>query len=128
MKNDKDFQQGQIEAAVEVILHALGENVKREGLKETPARVAKAYIEWFRGYSKPDFNMSSFESAYTGMVIRKGIPFQSFCEHHLAMYKGHIDFAYIPNGRVVGLSKMPRLFQHISARLTIQEGLTHDLI
>lgn len=119
---------GNIEKLVLELLTSLGEDVTRPGLLETPQRVARAYKEWFRGYSPIPFTISTFPSKYTGIVKRKGIPFQSFCEHHMAMYRGTIDFGYIPNGEVIGLSKIPRLFQHYSAKLTIQEELTDDLI
>jgi len=117
-----------IEKYITGILKEIGDDPNREGLKETPKRVAKAYKEWFRGYSKPDFKMKIFTSNYSGMLVRKQIPFQSFCEHHIAMYTGFIDFGYIPNGKVVGISKIVRFMQHYSARLTIQEDLTDMLI
>ena len=117
-----------IEKHITEILKEIGENLNREGLKETPKRVARAYKEWFRGYNKPDFKMKVFTSNYSGMLVRKQIPFQSFCEHHIAMYTGFIDFGYIPNGKVVGISKIVRFMQHYSARLTIQEDLTDTLI
>jgi GTP cyclohydrolase I len=123
-----DNTQKNIADAVTVIISNLGEDVHRDGVMDTPMRVAKAMLEWYRGYNAPSFKITSFKSKYSGLVARRGIPFQSFCVHHMARYKGTIDFAYVPNGRVVGLSKIPRLFQHISARMTIQEGLTHDLI
>lgn len=110
------------------ILEEIGEDPTREGLEETPARVERAYQEWFRGYQKPEFKVKAFKTRYSGMVVRVKIPFQSFCEHHIAKYQGYIDFAYIPNGYAVGLSKIPRIFQHYSARLTIQEELTEDLL
>jgi GTP cyclohydrolase I len=117
-----------IQEAVRSILLALGENPDREGLKQTPARVARAYKEWFRGYTEPSFSMTTFASDYAGLVVRKDIPFQSYCEHHMAPYRGTIDFAYVPNGRIIGLSKIPRVFQHYASRLTTQEMLTADLI
>ena len=119
MKLAKHFQ---------ALIKAIGDNPNRAGLKDTPKRMEKAYAEWFKGYRKPDFNFTTFDNKYRGMVVRKAIPFQSFCEHHLARYHGTIDFAYIPNGEMVGLSKIPRLLQHYSARLTVQEDLTDFLI
>lgn len=122
------MNQKNIEASVLEILKDIGENPNREGLVETPARVARAYKEWFRGYKEPDFVMKTFTSSYNGIIIKKQIPFQSFCEHHIAMYSGFIDFGYIPNGKVLGISKIIRFLQHYSSRLTIQEDLTDDLI
>ena len=110
------------------ILELIGEDPSREGLVKTPERIYKAYLEWLRGYEEPDFETSVFKSDYSGILIRKNIPFQSFCEHHLALYKGYIDFAYIPNGYVIGISKIPRFLKHYSAKLTIQENLTEDLL
>ena len=117
-----------IERHIKEILKLIGEDPTREGLLQTPARVEKAYKEWFRGYNNPPFKTAIFKSDYTGIVLRKDVPFQSFCEHHMAIYKGTIDFAYIPNGYVIGLSKIPRVLQHYSARLTIQEELTENLM
>ena len=117
-----------VEEYIKNILKEIGEDTGREGLIETPARVARAYKEWFKGYTKPEFVMKAFTSDYSGMLIRKSIPFQSFCEHHIAMYQGIIDFAYIPDGKVLGISKIVRYMQHYSAKLTIQEDLTDDLI
>ncbi len=117
-----------VEGLVKELLKEIGEDITREGLLETPARVARAYEEWFKGYTKPEFVMKAFTSDYSGMLIRKDIPFQSFCEHHIAMYQGTIDFAYIPDGKVLGISKIIRYMQHYSAKLTIQEDLTDALI
>jgi len=109
------------------ILEIIGEDPTREGLVETPLRVAKAYMEWFKGYEEgPKYKL--FTTEYAGMVIKKNIPFTSFCEHHIAMYRGFINFGYIPNGKVTGISKIIRRFQHISSKLTIQENLTEELI
>lgn len=117
-----------IEEHIKEILRMIGENPDREGVIETPQRVARAYKEWFKGYGEPDFVMKTFTSDYSGMLVRKQIPFQSHCEHHIAMYSGFIDFGYIPNGKVLGISKIIRFMQHYSSRLTIQEDLTDMLI
>jgi len=116
-----------IKRAISNILDEIGENKNREGLKETPIRMVKAYQEWFRGYTTPP-EYKLFKSTYRGILARKGIPFISHCEHHISIYTGFINFAYIPNGKVVGISKIIRRFQHLSARLTIQEDLTKLLI
>lgn len=125
MEIDKEQE---IAIAVKKIIGLLGDNPEREGVKETPIRVARAYKEWFRGYGEPDFKMKTFTSDYSGMLIRKQIPFQSFCEHHIAIYRGFIDFGYIPDGKVIGISKIIRFMQHYSSRLTIQEDLTDMLL
>jgi len=111
----------------EQILKIMGEDPTREGLRETPMRVALAYKEWFKGYTDaPQYKL--FNTKYTGMVVKKSIPFTSHCEHHIAIYNGFIDFGYIPNGQVVGISKIIRRFQHLASKLTIQEELTEELI
>lgn len=109
------------------LLSEIGDDPNREGLVETPERVAKAYAEWFRGYGEPPFEVKQFKTKYNGIIARVGIPFQSFCEHHMARYAGVIHFAYIPNGWVLGLSKIIRLAQHWAAKLTIQEDLTDEI-
>ena len=117
-----------IERAISAILRHVGENAKRPGLKETPARVARAWREWLRGYRKPTFKTTTFPSRYTGIVARPNVPFQSFCEHHMARYSGVVHFAYIPRGHVLGLSKISRTIQWLAARLTIQEQLTDEVV
>lgn len=120
-------QINKLEKRFKEILEIIGEDPTREGLVETPMRIAKAYTEWFRGYTEgPKYKL--FTSKYSGIVIKKNIPFTSFCEHHVAMYNGFINFGYIPNGKVTGISKIIRRFQHISSKLTIQEDLTEELI
>lgn len=108
-----------------------GEDVDREGLLETPARVAKAWAHWTSGYSV-DINklLKTFEDGakdYDGMVIVKDIPIYSKCEHHLADIFGTATIAYIPNGRVVGLSKLSRLADAFARRLQVQERLTTQI-
>jgi len=109
------------------LLIEIGEDPTREGLLETPMRVANAYEEMFRGYEDFDFTFKDFNSVYGGIVARVGIPFFSYCEHHIAIYRGVVHFGYIPNGRVVGASKLIRFIQHTAARLTIQEELTENI-
>ena len=116
-----------IRGAVETIITAVGDDSSRPGLQGTPERVAKAFCEWLRGYGPVPFQVTMFPTAYAGPVVRRGIPFQSFCEHHLACYHGTVDLAYLPKGQVMGLSKIIRLVQHWAARLTIQEDLTDDI-
>lgn len=113
------------------LLQAIGENHHREGLRETPARVAKAWEFWTRGYNmNPAEILKTFEDGAEGcdeMVVRKDIPLYSHCEHHMAAIFGKVTVAYIPNGRVVGLSKMDRLVEVFAARLQVQERLTTQI-
>ena len=118
----------EIEKLFKQLLKLLGENPNREGLRDTPKRMTKAWREWLRAYQEPNFEVKTFPSKYSGMVLRKDIPFISTCEHHMAQYTGFIDFAYIPNGRVIGLSKIPRILQHYSSKLSVQEDLTDELV
>lgn len=118
----------EMSTAIRTIISGIGDNVYREGTYETPKRVVKAYKEMFRGYQEPDFKMTAFPSEYSGIVYRKAIPFTAYCEHHIAPFSGHIDFAYIPDGKVIGISKIIRLFQHYTSRLWTQEDMTEFLI
>lgn len=122
-----------IEKAVYDLLIAIGENPEREGLKETPTRVAKMYEEIFEGirYTNDEiaemFN-KSFEHTEKDIVIMKDIPAFSYCEHHLAlMYNMKITVAYVPNGRVLGLSKIARIVDMITKRLQLQERIGTDI-
>lgn len=117
-----------IESCIRDLLLAIGEKPLRSGLKDTPARTAKAWKEWTRGYKPFPQKIVLFPVSFKGLVVRKGIPFSSTCEHHLAQYTGTIDFGYIPDKQVIGISKIIRILQHYSARLTIQEQLTDDLL
>jgi len=108
-----------------------GENMEREGLAETPARVAKAWKHWTSGYDIDIGKLlKTFEDGAEGcdqMVVRKNIPIYSKCEHHLADIFGTCTIAYIPNGRVLGLSKMDRLADAFARRLQVQERLTNQI-
>jgi len=114
------------------LLQAVGENPDREGLQETPARVARMYDELLAGYSQdPKLILSrSFENESTkfhDIVIEKDIPFSSLCEHHMVPFFGKVHIAYIPGARVVGLSKLSRLVDCFARRLQIQERLTKQI-
>lgn len=111
------------------LLQYIGENPDREGLRETPARVLKAWKEWASGYdADPAAVLKTFEDGATdGMVIVHNIPIVSKCEHHLADIVGHAHVAYIPQGRIVGLSKIPRLVNVFARRLQVQERLTDQI-
>lgn len=120
-----------VESAIQVLLVHCGEDPNREGLKETPARYAKALSHYCSGYGYDDEKvgllLKTFEDGadgYDEMVAEAGIPFYSLCEHHLAPFMGVAHVAYIPNGKVVGLSKLVRLVEVFSRRLQVQERLT----
>jgi GTP cyclohydrolase I len=118
-----------IEQAVREILAAIGEDPDREGLRKTPHRVAKMYAEVFHGlYQDPDeVFATTFEEKYNEMVLLKDIPMYSICEHHLLPFAGVAHVAYIPNGRVAGLSKLARVVDHFARRPQVQERLTEQI-
>ena len=121
---------GRIEAAVREILSEIGEDPDREGLAGTPERMHRMYFELTAGYHvDPDrlVNSAIFEVDYSEMVVVKDIPFYSLCEHHLLPFFGSAHVAYIPNGRVIGLSKIPRIVEMYARRLQVQERLTQQV-
>lgn len=116
-----------IEDAVRTILHEIGEDPNREGLVRTPRRVAKMYAELTAGYHvDPDalINDAIFTVDYNEMVVVRNIDFASLCEHHTLPFWGKAHVAYIPNGKVIGLSKIPRIVDMFSQRLQVQERMT----
>jgi GTP cyclohydrolase I len=118
-----------IRRAVREILLAVGEDPDREGLRETPARVARMYAEVFQGlHQDPRVHLKKlFTQKYDEMVLIKDIRVVSFCEHHLLPIVGRAHVAYIPNGQVIGLSKIPRVIDVLSRRPQMQERLTEEL-
>jgi len=118
-----------IERAWREILEAIGEDPGREGLRDTPARVARMYAELFEGLKvdPKDFLRVGFESGHEEMVILKDIPFYSICEHHFMPFHGVAAVGYIPDGRVVGLSKLARAVEAYARRPQIQEQLTGQI-
>jgi GTP cyclohydrolase I len=118
-----------IEAAVREILLAVGEDPDREGLQETPARVARMYAEIFAGlHDDPrELLKKTFKQKYDEMVLVKDIRFDSICEHHLAPFFGKAHIAYLPQGRIVGLSKLARVVEVLSRRPQVQERMTEEL-
>jgi GTP cyclohydrolase I len=121
---------GRVESAVREILTEIGEDPDRQGLVGTPARVHRMYTELTAGYHvDPDrlINGAIFDVPYSEMVVVKDIPFYSLCEHHLLPFFGSAAVAYIPRGRVVGLSKIPRIVETYARRLQIQERLTQQI-
>ena len=116
-----------LEKIVRELLHHLGEDPERDGLVRTPARVAKSFRFLTEGYAQDPLailNNALFEVSYDEMVVVRDIDFYSLCEHHLIPFFGRVHVAYIPNGRVVGLSKIPRLVEMFARRLQVQERLT----
>lgn len=130
--NDSDqprVDQPRVERAVREILLAVGEDPDREGLLETPARVARMYAELFSGlHDDPRVHMQkAFTEKYDEIVLVRDISFNSICEHHLLPFMGHAHIAYMPNGRVVGLSKLARVVEVVSRRPQVQERMTETI-
>jgi GTP cyclohydrolase IA len=118
-----------IERAVREILEAVGEDPDREGLSETPARVARMYAEMFAGLRADPREplKKTFSQKYEEMVVVKDIDFESMCEHHLLPFRGKAHIAYLPNGKIVGLSKLARVVEAVSRRPQVQERMTEEL-
>jgi GTP cyclohydrolase IA len=120
-----------IEENVVRLLEFVGEDVKREGLKDTPRRVASAWREWCSGYlEKPEDVLKTFEDGADGvdeMVVMKDIPFYSHCEHHMAPFFGTCTIGYVPDKKIVGLSKLPRVMDIFAKRLQVQERFTNQI-
>jgi GTP cyclohydrolase IA len=121
----------EVEAAVRTMIHWTGDNPDREGLRETPSRVARAFEEFFAGYRQDPVAMlrKTFEEVggYNEMISLRGVRFDSHCEHHMAPIVGKAWVAYIPNGRVVGISKLARVVDVFARRLQTQERMTAQI-
>ena len=123
---DKDT----IREATKNILLAVGEDPEREGLKRTPDRIARMYVELLAGYHVDPIAMindACFEVEYDEMVVVRDIEFYSLCEHHMLPFLGRAHIAYIPRGRVIGLSKIPRIVDMFARRLQVQERMTRQI-
>lgn len=119
-----------IENTIYELLKSIGENPSREGLLKTPGRVARMYEDLTRGYKqniKDVVNGAIFKEKYSEMVIVKDIDFFSLCEHHLIPFFGKCHVAYIPKGRIIGLSKIPRVVEVFARRLQVQERMTQEI-
>jgi GTP cyclohydrolase I len=121
--------QPRIERAVREILAAVGEDPDREGLRETPARVARMYAELFSGlHDDPRVHLRKFfTEKYDEMVLVRDISFNSMCEHHMLPFTGVAHIGYVPNGKVVGLSKLARVVESVSHRPQVQERMTEEI-
>lgn len=128
-RSDEDQEQ-QISARIRDILNLIGENPQREGLIKTPLRVARAMKFLTSGYHEDPvaiLNSAKFKEDYRQMVIVRDINFYSLCEHHMLPFYGRVHVAYIPNGQVTGLSKIPRVVDCFARRLQIQERMTKQI-
>lgn len=115
-----------VEEAIYKLLIALGEDPKRNGLKETPKRVADMYEELLEA---PDLEYTTFEeNNYKDIVLLKDIEFSSMCEHHLLPFFGKVHIAYIPNGKIIGISKLARIVEKYARRLQVQERMTEQIV
>lgn len=127
---DSEIDLEVIQNAVSRMLEAFGEDPQREGLVKTPERIARMYEELLAGYRTDPIAMVNdalFEVEYDEMVIVRDIEFYSLCEHHLLPFIGRAHVAYIPNGRVIGLSKIPRIVDMFARRLQVQERMTRQI-
>jgi GTP cyclohydrolase I len=125
--DNQAVDEARIAAAVTELLSALGEDVQREGLSDTPARVARMYREICRGLHSPDPGVHlevQFAEDHKELVLLRDIPFHSICEHHLLPFFGKAHLAYIPDGRITGISKLARVLGEVAARPQVQERLT----
>ncbi|GIW97040.1 MAG: GTP cyclohydrolase 1 [Pirellulaceae bacterium] len=124
-----EIDQQRIQKAVREILAAVGEDPDREGLRETPARVARMYAEMFAGLHRdPTIHLEKvFTEEYDEIVLVKDISFCSMCEHHLLPFYGKAHIGYLPNGKVVGLSKLARVVEEVARRPQVQERMTDDI-
>ncbi len=128
--NSKLVDESTVMRSVAEILSAIGENPDRAGLTDTPKRVAKAYRELVSGYTTNPvelLNNAIFDIEHDDMVVVSNIEYSSLCEHHLLPFIGHAHVAYIPNRKIVGLSKIPRIIDMFSRRLQVQERLTRQV-
>ena len=115
-----------VEEAVYNLLKALGENPDRDGLIDTPKRVANMYEELLEA---PDLKYTTFEETnYKDIVLLKDIEFNSMCEHHLLPFYGKVHIAYIPNGKIIGISKLARIVEKYAKRLQVQERMTEQIV
>ena len=125
----KNMDQDKIKQGIALLLEGIGEDPSREGLLETPERIARMYEEICAGYtaSAGEHLSHTFTSDHTGIVLERDIPFYSMCEHHMMPFFGKVHIAYIPKGKVVGISKLARTVEVYARRLQIQEQMTAQI-
>ena len=117
-----------LQAIIKLLLSELGVDVDSQHFRDTPARVARFFREYTRGYRlHPEEILKTFNSRNKGLIVISDIDFFSLCPHHLLVYGGKVHFGYIPDGRIVGISKIPRLAQGLAARMVVQEDLVADI-
>lgn len=128
---DRRPSRAEVEAAVRTMIRWTGDDPDREGLRETPARVTRAFEEFFGGYAQDPavFLARTFEEVggYDDMILLRGVCFESHCEHHMAPVIGRAWVGYVPNGRVVGISKLARVVDVFARRLQVQETMTAQI-
>lgn len=128
---DPSVNREQAEEAVRVLLRWAGEDVAREGLLDTPRRVVDAYRDWFSGYAEDpsEYLKRTFEevAGYDEMIVLRDIEFESHCEHHMAPIIGRAHVGYLPDGKVVGISKLARVVESYARRFQVQEKLTAQI-
>jgi GTP cyclohydrolase I len=128
---DRRPDRADVEAAFRTIIEWTGDDPERDGLIETPARMTRAFEEFFGGYTQDPVEIlkKTFEEieGYDEMIVLRGIRFESHCEHHMAPIIGHAWVGYVPNGRVVGISKLARVVEVYAKRLQIQEKMTAQI-
>lgn len=124
-----ELKKGLLEDHIRAIIDLIGEDTKREGLLDTPKRVAKMYEEVFAGVGvNPETALTTtFKEEYEGIIVVKDITYYTFCEHHLIPFFGKAHIGYFPNGRVIGLSKFARLVELVSKRPQVQERMTQQI-
>ncbi len=128
--SQKENDRQKIKDAIEMLIEGIGEDKNREGLIRTPQRIVEMYEEILDGYRLDPLellNASVFEENYDEMVIVRDIEFYSMCEHHLLPFIGRVHVAYIPSGKVIGLSKIPRIVDMFARRLQVQERMTRQI-
>ena len=129
--NKDPVTQADAEAAVRTLLLWAGEDPKREGLIDTPKRVAKAYKDWFSGYEMDpaDYLRRTFEevAGYDEVIVLRDIEYESHCEHHMAPIIGRVHVGYLPDGKVVGISKLARVVDAFARRFQVQEKMTAQI-
>ncbi|HLS83391.1 MAG TPA: GTP cyclohydrolase I FolE [Arenimonas sp.] len=130
-EKEKSVSQAQAEEAVRTLLRWAGEDPGREGLQDTPRRVVEAYGEWFRGYREDprDYLARTFEevAGYDELIVLRDIGFESHCEHHMAPIIGKVHIGYLPDGKVVGISKLARVVEAYARRFQVQEKMTAQI-